>query len=111
MNPTPLRLDAEAAAISAFLLARDGWVAGEEICQRFGVEARALRATNTVPGLCSQFAISGPKGFRHITTCPEEEWRAFEARMKAHGIAELVRVKNLRARRQQAKPQLELNLL
>jgi len=31
--------------------------------------------------------------------------------MKAHGIAELVRVKDLRARRLQAIPQLEMNLL
>jgi len=69
---TPLRLDAEASAISAFLLARDGWVQAKDICQRFGVEARALRATNTVPGLCSQFAISGPKGFRHIAACTED---------------------------------------
>jgi len=105
-------MSALAASIEAWLLAQRGWVDSDALCVVFHVDARELRATGDAPGLCSHFAISGPRGFRHIANATEEEWIHFHARMRAHGINELRRVKALRLRRAAAlaKPQLELAL-
>lgn len=96
-----------AAAIESFLLKQGAWVGSEDLCLIFHVE---LRATGEVPGLCSAFAISGTRGFRHIASCTEEEWQGFQARLRAHGIAELRRVRLLSRARSTAKPQLEMSL-
>jgi len=103
-------MNAKAAAIEFFLLRRADWVSAQEICRAFQVDERELRATKEIPGLCSAFAISGNRGFRHIETCTADEWTAFEARIRSHGISELVRVKNLRTRRNAVQTQLEMQL-
>ena len=89
-----------ADSIEAFLKRREHWVCAEDLCLVFHVEPRQLRSTDGRPGLCSHFAISGPNGFRHIDHCTEAEWQQFHDRMRKHGIAELVRVKTLRKRRE-----------
>jgi len=93
-------MNALAQEIEVFLLDRQTWISAEELCAAFHVEPRELRATGDTPGLCSDFAISGARGFRHINRCTDEEWRAFSERMHAHGLAELRRVSTLRWKRE-----------
>jgi hypothetical protein len=86
-----------AAQLEGFLLSEHGWVSSDIICQRFGIaDARALRRCGDRPGLCSLFAISGDKGFKHVAHATDGEWDRFAERIRQHGIGELVRVKALR---------------
>jgi hypothetical protein len=91
-----------ATEIESFLLRRAIWVATDEICLIFYVDPRELRAQGDKPGLCSEFAISGPHGFRHISTCTNEEWLQFSERIHAHGLSELRRISALRIKREGA---------
>ncbi|MCX6994170.1 MAG: hypothetical protein NT011_13650 [Kiritimatiellaeota bacterium] len=89
--------------IEAYLLARGDWVKSREICERFGIkDDRKLRAIDDQPGLCSRIAISGNKGFKHISLATTAEWQEHYARERKHNIMALV---NLRAKRR-----LRLNL-
>lgn len=103
----PIR-QTKADALAAFLLKHSGWVSSEELCLVFQVEPRELRSTNDLPGLCTEFAISSAKGFRHIDACTDQEWSSFEKRIRAHGKSELRRVEILSEKRIQTKPQLEM---
>lgn len=87
-------------AIEEYLLRRGGWVSAAELARLFSVKQRELRTRDDKPGLCSNFAISGNAGFKHVRKATDQEWRHFEARLRAHGIAELARVKRLRIARQ-----------
>jgi len=87
-------------SIETFLLSRHGWVSSREICERFGVSERQLRAVAGNAGLCSAFAISGDKGFKHVSAASPSEWLRFKHRLRRHGIAELVRVRDLGKKRQ-----------
>ena len=89
-----------AQEIEVFLLQRKDWISAEELCLIFHVEPRELRATGETPGLCSDFAISGARGFRHINCATNEEWHAFSERLHSHGLAELRRVNTLRWKRE-----------
>lgn len=88
-----------AAAIEAFLLSAQGWVSSSTLCAKFDVKERALRADGNEPGLCTTFAISGDKGFRHIRHATDEEFDRFYARGRNHGIRQLVRLRRLRRAR------------
>ena len=88
--------------VEAFLLDRQGWVPAVEICTEFGLQERALRATGTRPGLCSDCAISGDKGFRHVRHATDEEFAHAFARMRRHALRELVHARQLRRRRRAA---------
>jgi hypothetical protein len=88
-----------APQIEAYLLAERRWVSSADLCERFGIRERALRQVGDREGLCSSFAISGDKGFRHVLHASPAEWERFEGRIRSHGIAELVRIKRLRTRR------------
>ncbi len=85
-----------AAHIESYLLSRATWVPARELCERFGVRERELRALDDRPGLCSQIAISGNKGFKHIALATTDEWQRHYARERKHSIMALV---NLRQRR------------
>ena len=63
-----------ARQIERYLLAAGGWVAGRDLSLVFGVNERALRRDKGQPGLCSEFAISGPRGFRHVRNATAEEF-------------------------------------
>jgi hypothetical protein len=82
--------------IAALLLERGAWVSTREICERFLVNERALRALDDQPGLCSRIAISGKSGFKHIALATTAEWREHYARERKHSIMALV---NLRVKR------------
>jgi len=82
--------------IERYLFNDAGWVSSERLCARFNIEPRQLRSSGTEPGLCSHFAISSARGFRHIKKCTDAEWNIFERRIRTHGISELDRVAVLR---------------
>jgi hypothetical protein len=82
--------------IESYLLERGDWVKSRELCERFGVTERQLRAVDDRPGLCSRIAISGNKGFKHISLATPAEWEEHYARERKHNIMALV---NLRAKR------------
>lgn len=82
-----------------YLLQDGGWVSSLRLCARFGITDRQLRAVGDQPGLCSSFAISSDKGFKHVSRATPTEYRTFKHRMRRHAIAELVRVRNLEKRR------------
>lgn len=89
-----------AAEIESYLLEEGrGWVTSVELCARFGVKERALRCVDAQPGLCSQFAISGDRGFKHVERATTGEWLRFKARMVWHAVGELRRVRALGRRR------------
>jgi len=93
--------------IEQFLLANHRWVKSEELCDRFGIRPRELRALGDRPGLCSEFAISGDKGFKHVRHATAEEFNRAYRRARQHGIAELIgarRRRNYRNRLLAEKP-------
>lgn len=94
--------DPLASHIERYLLDRADWVSTEELCRVFALQDdRPLRSIGDTPGLCSEFAISGNQGFKHIAMASQEEWLHFKHRVRKHGIAELVRVRKLDRRRYQ----------
>jgi hypothetical protein len=87
--------------IETYLLAIGTWVPAKEICDTFHVTERPLRQVGDEAGLCSDFAISGDKGFRHVTKATPQEFVHFKKRIRGHGISELRRVRDLDKRRQE----------
>jgi len=79
----------------------DGWVKSKRLCARFSITERQLRKVGNMPGLCSGFAISSDKGFKHVTKASKGEYLRFKHRLRHHAIAELVRVRDLDQRRHQ----------
>ncbi len=79
----------------------DGWVKSKILCARFGIHDRQLRKVGDQPGLCSDFAISSDRGFKHVTKASKGEYLRFKHRLRKHAIAEMVRVRNLDQRRHQ----------
>jgi len=94
------------ALIETYLVAIGKWVSSKEICEIFHVTERQLRQVGDEPGLCSGFAISGDKGFKHVSKATREEWLHFKHRIRRHGIQELCRVRDLDKRRQQVTKQV-----
>ncbi len=87
------------ADIELYLLMKADWVSSRELCQRFNVSERKFRSSNGHAGLCSDFAISGDKGFKHVRHATASEFDDFVSRIRSHGIAELTRVRVLRQTR------------
>ena len=81
--------------LESYLLERRDWVKSRDLCERFGVTERQLRAIDDKPGLCTRIAISGNKGFKHISLATTEEWNEHYGRERKHNIMALV---NLRAK-------------
>ncbi len=82
--------------LESYLLERGDWVKSREICDRFEVTERQLRAVDDRPGLCTMIAISGNKGFKHISLATPAEWQEHYMRERKHNIMALI---NLRAKR------------
>ncbi len=92
-----------AKLIEAHLLAARGWVSSERLCELFNLaNDRPLRAHGDKPGLCSDYAISGKRGFRHVAHATQEEFESATGRKRRHALSELVHVRRLRANRQLA---------
>lgn len=77
----------------------NGWVKSRELCDRFDISERQLRQVGTRAGLASEFAISGDKGFKHVSLATQTEYKRFKHRLRRHAISELVRTRNLDRRR------------
>ena len=80
----------QAKEIERFLLERRGWVTASELEKEFGINDRALRALDGKPGLCSEFAISGNKGFKHVRYATDTEFDRSYQRSRKHAIGELI---------------------
>lgn len=83
--------------IEAYLLAMGDWCPARQICDRFDLRERALRGLDGSPGLCTLIAISGNKGYKHVTLATTSEWLEHYNRERKHNIMALV---NLRKKRQ-----------
>lgn len=89
-----------AEQIEAYLLDRADWVPTREICAVFRLkDDRPLRWVGGTPGLLSEFAISGNRGFKHVCLATETEWDRYYKRIRRHAIGELVSLRRKRARR------------
>ena len=97
-------LQALAGEVEAFLLAEKRWVSAAELEERFGMKERAFRQVGEKPGLCTLFAISGDRGYRHVACASPKEWERFQTRQRQHSIGQLVRVRRLRKLRQGLAP-------
>lgn len=82
-----------------WLLTQRDWVSAAEICQRFGVRERLLRADRDRAGLLSEFAICGDKGFKHIRNATDQEYQQAHERILAHLKHEARRLRSWRLRR------------
>lgn len=94
-------MDSLADQIEAHLLQRRDWVPAAELVSIFGVRERELMALDDRPGLCSLFAISGNKGYKHIAVATDSEWSQHYGRERKHNIGALVTLRAKRQRRDQ----------
>jgi len=83
--------------IEVWLLTQTRWVTADELCQRFEVNERALRGHNEIPGLVTEFTVSGDRGYLHVRYASKNQLDRFAARLRANGIGQLKRVKRIRA--------------
>jgi hypothetical protein len=83
-------MNALAQQIEKHLLETRGWVTAWELQSKFGIGQRALRALDGKPGLCSEFAISGNKGFKHVQYATDAEFTRADQRVRKHAIGELI---------------------
>ena len=87
-----------AARIELYLLQAGGFVPTREICERFEIAERNLRAKGGEAGLLDDFAVSstaqGQSGFIHHRHLPEEAFSSIAGRIRQHGIAELRKIKH-----------------
>lgn len=79
--------------LEAFLLLQGTWVPMSEICQRFGVEERSLRATATRRAVFANFAISsstpGQNGLKHMSFTTVAERLAYKHNRRRRLVAEV----------------------
>ncbi len=85
--------------IEQYLLNSRGWVGAAELCRVFVVNERAFRADGRRRGLCSNFAISGDRGFRHIGCATDEEFANAHTRMRRHAVSEFIHARDLKRER------------
>ena len=89
-----------ATNIEKFLLDNRRWVKSDELCHHFGVRQRQLRALGDQPGICSEFAISSDKGFKHVQHATNDEFQHSYRRVRRHAIFELIGARRRRRYRQ-----------
>lgn len=81
-----------ATQIEIFLLLAGDWVPVEDICARFGIPERQLRADSGRRPLCRHFAISssrnGKNGLKHLSLCTTAERLAYKHNRRKRLVAE-----------------------
>jgi hypothetical protein len=82
-----------AAQIEAYLLLEARWVPAVEICQRFQVSKRKLRACRTRPGLLDDFAVSSKQGHKHTSLLTTAEYLPYKHKMLRHSISQIRKIK------------------
>lgn len=90
---TPFDQSILARQIELFLLDRGTWISAQEICIKFGISERDLRATGEHPGICDEYALSSHKGYKHLSLVDTAEFLPIKHRMLAHAIGEVRKVK------------------
>lgn len=97
MNPAESPIE-----IEVWLLGEGRWVPAAEICHRFEVTERALRARDGKPGLMDAFAVSSDAGYKHVRLLSTEDFLQVASRVLRHGGSEIRKVRTWRkARRNQ----------
>ena len=91
-------MTADPAQIEAWLLTQLDWVSSFDLCERFFLNERVLRNTGETPGLCSDFAISSARGYKHFSNATISEFLTF-----AHGETRAAVTRFRRIRRMKAK--------
>lgn len=86
--------------IERYLFERKGWVSSRELEEVFEVNERAFRCVKDRPGLCTTFAVSSNKGFRHIAHATDEEFRKSMARIRGNALGQLMHVRQQRRTRE-----------
>jgi len=75
-------------AIEDHLLSAGDWVSVDQICERFGIEERILRADGKRRPICRHFAISSStRGFKHLAHTTASERIAYKHARKKSLIA------------------------
>jgi hypothetical protein len=89
-----------AAHVEMWLRTQDRWVSAREICERFGVRERQLRAVSGKPGLLTRCAISHSRlGYKHVRLASEEEFRECDRRERKHCVGQFLSLRSRRAYR------------
>lgn len=83
--------------IEIHLLTTGTWVPTADLCSRYHINERALRAAGGRPGPLDHFAVSstrhGTHGFIHHRHLPTNEWLPIKHRQLRHAISELRKVR------------------
>jgi len=82
-----------ATQIEIHLLTLGTWVPTADLCARYGIKERALRAAGRRPGLIDHFAVSstrnGTHGYIHHRYLPTADWLPIKHRLLSHALAEI----------------------
>lgn len=82
-----------ALQIDTWLRTQHRWVPADEICERFGLRKRLLRADGDRDGLLDDFAVSSTAGdahgFKHVRLLTTTEWIKAKRKMRLHGVREI----------------------
>lgn len=82
-----------ATQIEIHLLTIGTWVPTTELCDRYGINQRALRAVGRRPGLLDHFAVSstrqGTHSYIHHRYLPTKDWLPIKHRLLSHALAEI----------------------
>ena len=96
-----------ARQIELHLLERGDWVSVQDLCSRFAIKPRMLRADGDRDGLLDDIAVSstrgGEHGFIHINLLGAPDYIRAKRRLRKHGIRELRKVKRWEQARARAR--------
>lgn len=103
----PPVLRALARQIELHLLDRGDWVSVQDLCTRFAIRSRLLRADGDRDGLLDDFAVSSTRGnehgFIHINHLGAADYIRAKRRLRKHGIRELRKVRRWEQARARAR--------
>lgn len=95
------------AQIELYLLNRGAWVSVDDLCTRFAIRPRMLRADGARDGLLDNFAVSSTRGnehgFIHINLLSALDYIRAKRRLRKHGIRELRKVRRWEQARARAR--------
>jgi hypothetical protein len=96
-----------ARQIELHLLDRAEWVSVQDLCTRFAIRPRMLRADGDRDGLLDNFAVSSTRGnqhgFIHINLLSSDDYIRAKRRLRKHGIRELRKVRRWEQARARAR--------
>lgn len=100
-----------ARQIELYLLDKGTWVSVAELCRRFEIRDRQLRADGDRDGLLDDFAVSSTRGrehgYMHVHCIEREDYLRAKRRLRKHSIRQLRKTKKweqARARQRKGLP-------